>query len=56
MCFSLFFIFALCVRGLYKISLQIVSLHMIFHCKYLAILFFLVYTKICKKHVRELVV
>ena len=26
---------------------------MIFHCKYLAISFLLVYTKICKNHVKE---
>ena len=52
--FSLFyFIFVLCGLGLYKVSLQVVSPHMIFHCKYLAILFLLVYTKICKNHVKE---
>ena len=31
-----------------KVSLEVVSPHMIFYCKYLAILFLLVYTKICK--------
>ena len=43
-----FFIFALCGLGLYKFFLQVLSPHMIFHGKYLAILFLLVYTKICK--------
>ena len=44
----LFFILASCSLGLYKVSLQVVSPRMIFHCKYLALLFLLVYTKICK--------
>ena len=34
--------------ALYKVSLQLVSLYMIFHFKYLAILLLLVHTKICK--------
>ena len=29
---------------------------MIYHCKYLAILFLLVYTKICKNHVKKFTV
>ena len=36
----LVFIFALCGLGLYKVSLQVFFPHMIFHCKYLAIFFF----------------
>ena len=47
------FIFALCGLGLYKFSLEVFTPHMIFHCKYLAISFLLVYTKICKNHVKE---
>ena len=46
--FSLLFIFMLCDLGLYKVSLQVPSPHMIFHCKYQTILFLLVYIKICK--------
>ena len=45
---NLFFIFALCGLGPFKIFLQVASPHMIFHCKYLAILYLLAYTKICK--------
>ena len=49
-CLSLvcFFFFELCSVVIYKVFLQVVSPHMIFHCKYLAILFLLVYTETWK--------
>ena len=46
----------LCGLGLYKVFLQVVSPHMILRCKYLAISVLLVYTKIWKNDVKELIV